>query len=71
MAITLLNRGLDGDESSGRMFDLGLRHSGRNLSYRVSGYSLDPEFDTEVGFVRRRDIRRASSSVSYRWWPES
>ena len=71
MAITSLNRGLDGDESSGRMFDLGLRHNGRNLSYSVSGYSLDPEFDTEVGFVRRRDIRRASSRISYRWWPES
>ena len=71
MAITSLNRGLDGDESSGRMFDLGLRHNGRNLSYSVSGYSLDPEFDTEVGFVRRRDIRRVSSNVSYRWWPES
>ena len=71
MAITSQNRGLDGDESSGRMFDLGLRHNGRNLSYSVSGYSLDPEFDTEVGFVRRRDIRRASSRASYRWWPES
>ena len=71
MAITSQNRALDGTESSGPMFDLGLRHSGRNLSYSISGYSLDPEFDTEVGFVRRRDIRRASSNVSYRWWPES
>ena len=53
------------------MFDLGLRHNGRNLSYSISGYSIDPEFDTEVGFVRRRDIRRVSSNVSYRWWPES
>ena len=71
MAVTSQNRALDGTESSGPMFDLGLRHNGRNLGYSISGYSLDPEFDTEVGFVRRRDIRRASSSVSYRWWPES
>ena len=71
MAITSRNRALDGVESSGPMFDLGLRHNGRNLSYGISGYSVDPEFETEVGFVRRRDIRRASSSVSYRWWPES
>ena len=71
MAISSQNRGLDGDETSGRMFDLGLRHNGRNLSYSISGYSLDPEFDTRVGFVRRRDIRRVSSNVSYRWWPES
>ena len=71
MAITSQNRALDGTESSGEMFDLGLRHNGRNLSYSISGYSLDPEFDTKVGFVRRRDIRRMSTSVSYRWWPES
>ena len=71
MAISSQHRALDGTESSGPMFDLGLRHNGRNLSYSVSGYSLDPEFDTEVGFVRRRDIRRVSTSVSYRWWPES
>ncbi len=71
MAIASQNRALDGTESSGPMFDLGLRHNGRNLSYSISGYSLDPEFDTEVGFVRRRDIRRASTNVSYRWWPET
>jgi TolB-like protein len=71
MAITSRNRALEGDETSGRMFDLGLRHNGRNLRYSISGYSVDPEFETEVGFVRRSDIRRASSSVSYRWWPES
>ncbi len=71
MAISSQNRDLDGNERSGPMFDLGLRHSGRNLSYSISSYSLDPEFDTEVGFVRRRDIKRVSSSVSYRWWPES
>ena len=71
MAISSQNRALDGDESSGPMFDLGLRHNGRNLSYSVSAYSIDPAFDTEVGFVRRRDIRRVSSNVSYRWWPES
>ena len=71
MAITSRNRALEGDETSGRMFDLWLRHNGRNLSYGISGYSVDPEFETGVGFVRRSDIRRASSSVSYRWWPES
>ncbi len=71
MAITSQNRALDGAETSGEMYDLGLRHNGRNMSYSISGYQIDPEFDTEVGFVRRRDIRRLSTSVSYRWWPES
>ena len=71
MAITTQNRGLDGLETSGEMYDLGLRHNGRNMSYSISGYQIDPEFETEVGFIRRRDIRRLSTSLSYRWWPES
>jgi TolB-like protein len=57
--------------TSGTMFDGGYRSSGRNLSYNVSAYSIDPDFDTDVGFIRRRDLRRASSSIGYRWWPES
>ena len=66
------NRDVDGlDATSGTMFDGGYRHSGRNLTYNVSAYSIDPEFNTQVGFIRRRDIRQASSSVGYRWWPES
>ena len=70
-AITTQNRDLDGDETSGPLFDVGFRNNGRNLSYRASYYSIDPEFDTEVGFVRRRDVRRASGNAGYRWWPES
>jgi hypothetical protein len=70
-ALTTQNRDLDGLDTSGAMFDGGFRNSGRNLSYNISAYSIDPEFDTEVGFIRRRDIRRVSSSVGYRWWPES
>lgn len=67
------NQGLDTavGSTSGSMFDGGYRSSGRNLSYNFSAYSIDPDFDTEVGFVRRRDLRRASSSIGYRWWPES
>ena len=67
------NQGLDTavDSTSGSMFDGGYRSSGRNLSYNVSAYSIDPDFDTDVGFIRRRDLRRASSSIGYRWWPES
>jgi TolB-like protein len=70
-ALTTVNQDLDGNRTGGPMLDGGLRSNGRNLSYRVSLYQLDPEFDTEVGFIRRRDIRRISSSVGYRWWPES
>jgi TolB-like protein len=72
-ALRTNNQGLDTAvaPTSGSMFDGGYRSSGRNLSYNVSAYSIDPDFDTDVGFIRRRDLRRASSSIGYRWWPES
>ena len=59
------------DDTAGNMFDVGLRSNGRNLTYFVAGYTIDPEFDTAVGFVRRRDIKAGTGNVGYRWWPES
>ena len=59
------------DDSAGNMFDVGLRSNGRNLTYFVAGYTIDPQFDTAVGFVRRRDIKAGIGNVGYRWWPES
>ena len=71
MAIQSTNRDRNGRERDGPMFDVGLRKSGRNLSYSASYYSLDPDFVTDVGFVRRTDIRRMSTNAGYRFWPES
>ncbi len=70
-AITTQNRDLDLLETSGQMFDVGMRSQGRNLSYFVAGYTIDPDFNTDVGFVRRRDIKAITSRIGYRWWPES
>ena len=70
-AITTQNRDLALLDTSGDMFDVGLRSQGRNLNYFVAGYTIDPEFNTDIGFVRRRDIRAVVSNVGYRWWPES
>jgi hypothetical protein len=70
-AITTQNRDLDQLETSGEMFDVGMRSQGRNLNYFVAGYTIDPDFNTAVGFVRRRDIKAVTSRLGYRWWPES
>src|SRR5258706_13262775 len=32
---------------------------------------LDPDFRTDVGFVRRTDERRTRNTLTYKWWPES
>ena len=48
---------LDGVERSGFLLDASFRKSGRNLSYVFAHYALSPDFETDVGFVRRTDQR--------------
>jgi len=70
-AITTQNRDLDGLDTSGNMFDVGMQSQGRNLNWFAAGYTIAPEFDTDVGFVRRRDLKSLTSRLGYRWWPEN
>ena len=70
-ALGTQHRDLDGVDTTGFLVDAFLRKRGRNLSYGFGSYALSPDFQTDVGFVRRTDLRRASGNVSYRWWPEA
>ncbi len=76
-AITTQNRDVDREDTSrlndtyGNMFDVGMTSQGRNLNYFIAGYTIAPDFNTDVGFVRRRDIKAVTSRIGYRWWPES
>ena len=65
------HRDLDGVDTTGHLLNANIRKTGRNLSYLLAGYSLSPDFKTDVGFVRRTDQRWTFSELSYRWWPES
>ena len=65
------HRDLDGVEREGHVYDASIRNNGRNLSWFAAAYEISPDFDTEVGFVRRIDQRRTSANIAYRWWPES
>jgi hypothetical protein len=55
----------------GNMMATRFAQNGRNLGWSLFGYQVSPEFQTDVGFVRRRDQRNLGSSLSYRFWPES
>ena len=68
--IATQHRDLDGIDRSGHMIDVGIRKNGRNLGYFLAGYELLPDFRTDVGFVRRTDVRNVIRNASYRWWPE-
>ena len=54
----------------GPMIDVAFRKEGRNLSYGISHWEVHPNFGTDVGFVRRVDMRQTFLSTGYRWWPE-
>ncbi|MEQ1855069.1 MAG: DUF5916 domain-containing protein, partial [Longimicrobiales bacterium] len=61
-----------GDVSEdGHMISTRLSRSGRQLGWSLNAYQISPDFDTDVGFVRRRDTRQASTNLSYRFWPQS
>ena len=60
-----------GETSAGHMISTRLRQNGRHLSWSLSAFQISPDFETEVGFVRRRDIRTVTGELGYRFWPES
>lgn len=60
-----------GDEVRGNMISTRWSRNGRNLGWSVNAYQVSPDFRTDVGFVRRRDMRNVGGNVSWRFWPES
>ena len=63
--------GEDGLETNGWVTDFGFRKNGRNLSYSIDTSSISPDFNSDVGFVRRRDQQIYESRVEYEWWPQN
>jgi hypothetical protein len=56
---------------TGNVVSSRLSRSGRSLGWSLNAYQISPDFYTDVGFVRRRDVRNVGSSLSYRFWPET
>ncbi len=71
LAVTSSHRDLDGNTLSGPMFNAEIRRDSRHLSYSVDFNSIDPDFRTDAGFVRRVDMQQLDADVEYEWWPES
>ena len=57
------------ERRNGHVLDATLRQNGRNVDWFASAYEITPNFDTDVGFVRRTDERRLSGNIGYRFWP--
>ncbi len=65
------HRDLDGVVRTGQYYATRWQLNGRNWGASASGFTVPPDFRTDVGFVRRVDQKRVSSRISYRWWPQS
>ena len=71
LAVTSSHRDLDGNTLSGPMFNAELRRDSRHLNYSLGFNSIDPDFRTDAGFVRRVDMQQLDADIEYQWWPES
>ena len=59
-----------GNERDGPALGAFLGHNGRNFTASTFFGRTDPDFRTDVGFVRRVDQQRNFTNIGYRWWPE-
>jgi hypothetical protein len=71
MAVFSDHRDADGVQRSGNIYDFSFSRRGRGLTYGASTSGIDPDFRTDLGFVRRTGIRRSDAEVAYSWYPES
>ncbi|HSF19309.1 MAG TPA: DUF5916 domain-containing protein [Vicinamibacteria bacterium] len=62
-------RDVDGEEQKGSALYTSLSHRSRNLVYKAEYSSLSPDFQTDLGYIKRTDIREISQYLWYRWWP--
>ena len=70
-AIGSSNQGIGEEKVGGHLLVFGLYQRGRNVRWELAAHEISPEFGTEVGFVRRTDVRQISGDLGYRFWPES
>ncbi|MGH7451426.1 MAG: DUF5916 domain-containing protein, partial [bacterium] len=66
-----ITRELDGAKLSGSTYFLELARDGRHLEYFGRYLDFSPDFRTQIGFVKRVDIRQTEHRAKYRWRPEN
>ena len=71
LAVNSATRDQEFGETSAPAFEADFTRQGRNFGYSASYSDIYPNFWTQTGFLPRVNLRQASTTASYRWWPES
>ncbi len=61
---------LDGLAVTGGLATAELHREGRGFDYSLTYLQVSPDFRTDLGYVRRRDIRQAETEFDYTWHPK-
>ena len=64
------NKDLDGNSKNGTAGYLRLAQSGRHFTANTYYRDRSPEFETEMGFITRVNIRETGGGVDYTWRPK-
>jgi hypothetical protein len=68
-AMQSATRPTDGETSTGAGSVLELTRDGRHFGYAARYTDLGPEFRSQLGYVKRVDIRQLEQEAQYRWRP--
>ena len=68
-AMSSETRQLRGERSLGQAYLARLDYRGRNFAHSTSYTDLGPSFRTDMGYVKRVDLRAVSEYASYLWYP--
>ena len=71
LAVNSSTRDPEFGETSAPAFEADFTRQGRNFGYSASYSDVHPDFWTQTGFLPRVNLRQASTTANYRWWPES
>ena len=69
-AVTSTTQSVFGARTAGPAYEASLSRRGRQFNAGFGFSDRSPGFDTQTGFLARRDIRDISTQLSYRWRPE-
>lgn len=58
---------VEGSDRSGNVIAARLSREGRGFDFSTGYFQASPDFQTDLGFVRRRDIREVESEADYTW----